>query len=244
MALLSISGLQAGYETGQVLFDVDLEVEEQEVVALLGRNGAGKTTTMNAVMGADVPNVLGGSIEFDGTELIGRPSHEISRFGVSLVPEARRTFRELTVTENLRLAHNHASDPLSVDEVLERFPELREMRDRPAKNMSGGEQQMLAIGRALRGKTELLLLDEPTEGLAPQIVEDVIDAIERIQEQDIPILVVEQNLNTIFEVADRVFILEQGRNVYEGTVAELRDDTETQQQYLGVGTNPDVEAFD
>jgi len=138
-SLLDVTDLSAGYETGQVLFDVDLEVREEEVVALLGRNGAGKTTTMNAIMGADVPRVLGGSVEFDGRELLGRPSHEISRLGVSLVPEARRTFRELTVEENLRLAHNHASDPLGVEEVIDLFPELQEMRDRPAKNMSGGE---------------------------------------------------------------------------------------------------------
>jgi len=235
MALLSISGLQAGYETGQVLFDVDLEVEEQEVVALLGRNGAGKTTTMNAVMGADVPNVLGGSIEFDGTELIGRPSHEISRFGVSLVPEARRTFRELTVTENLRLAHNHASDPLSVDEVLERFPELREMRDRPAKNMSGGEQQMLAIARSLVANPELMLLDEPCEGLAPFIVRRIESIIEDINaDRDVTILLVEQNVAVAMAVADRHYILDEGRIVDEVTPERLREDEELKQRYLGV----------
>ena len=235
MALLSITDLEAGYETGQVLFDVDLEVEEEEVVALLGRNGAGKTTTMNAIMGADVPRVLGGSIEFDGTELLGRPSHEISKLGVSLVPEARRTFRELTVTENLRLAHNHAADPLGIEEVLELFPELQEMRERPAKNMSGGEGQMLAIARALVANPGLMLLDEPCEGLAPFIVRRIESIVEDINaERDVAVLLVEQNVAVAMAVADRHYILDEGRIVDEVTTERLREDEELRQRYLGV----------
>ena len=235
MALLSISDLQAGYETGQVLFDVDLEVEEEEVVALLGRNGAGKTTTMNAIMGADVPRILGGSVEFDGQELLGRPSHEISRLGVSLVPEARRTFRELTVEENLRLAHNHATDPLPVDEVVDFFPELQEMRERPAKNMSGGEQQMLAIARSLVANPELMLLDEPCEGLAPFVVRRIESIVEDINaERDVTILLVEQNVAVAMAVADRHYILDEGRIVDEVTTERLREDAALRQQYLGV----------
>jgi len=235
MALLSISALEAGYQTGQVLFDVDLMVEEEEVVSLLGRNGAGKTTTMNAVMGADVPRVLGGSIEFDGTELLGRPSHEIARLGVSLVPEARRTFRELTVEENLRLAHNHARDPLGIDEVLDVFPELQEMRERPAKNMSGGEQQMLAIGRSLVANPDLMLLDEPCEGLAPFIVRRIESIVEDINaERDVTILLVEQNVAVAMAVADRHYLLDEGRIVDEVTTERLRKDEDLRQRYLGV----------
>ena len=235
MALLSISDLEAGYETGQVLFDVNLEVEEEEVVALLGRNGAGKTTTMNAIMGADVPRVLGGSIEFDGHELLGRPSHEVSKLGVSLVPEARRTFRELTVAENLRLAHNHASDPLDVEEVIDLFPELQDMRERPARNMSGGEQQMLAIARSLVANPDLMLLDEPCEGLAPFIVRRIESIVEDINaERDVAVLLVEQNVAVAMAVADRHYILDEGRIVDEVTTERLREDEELRQRYLGV----------
>ena len=235
MALFEISGLEAGYETGQVLFDVDLEVAEEEVVALLGRNGAGKTTTMNAIMGADVPHVHGGSITFRGEELLGRPSHRISRLGISLVPEARRTFRELTVHENLRLAHNHASDPLGVEEVLGQFPELEEMRDRAARNLSGGEQQMLAIARSLVTNPALMLLDEPCEGLAPFIVRRIESIVEDInRDRDVTILMVEQNVAVAMAVADRHYILDEGRIVEEVTTERLREDEALRQRYLGV----------
>ncbi|MDZ7702290.1 MAG: ABC transporter ATP-binding protein [Halobacteriales archaeon] len=235
MALFEISGLEAGYETGQVLFDVDLAVEEEEVVALLGRNGAGKTTTMNAIMGAKVPEVRGGSIAFRGDELLGRPSHEISKLGVSLVPEARRTFRELTVHENLRLAHNHATEPLDVEEVLGQFPELEDMRDRAARNLSGGEQQMLAIARSLVTNPTLMLLDEPCEGLAPFIVRRIESIVEEINdERDVTILMVEQNVAVAMAVADRHYILDEGRIVEEVTTERLREDEALRQRYLGV----------
>ena len=235
MALFEIRGLEAGYETGQVLFDVDLEVAEEEVVALLGRNGAGKTTTMNAIMGADVPRVHGGSITFRGEELLGLPSHRISKQGISLVPEARRTFRELTVHENLRLAHNHAADPLDVEEVLGQFPELEEMRDRAARNLSGGEQQMLAIARSLVTNPQLMLLDEPCEGLAPFIVRRIESIVEDInRDRDVTILMVEQNVAVAMAVADRHYILDEGRVVEEVTTERLREDEALRQRYLGV----------
>jgi len=235
VALLEVSDLAAGYETGQVLFGVDLAVEAEEVVALLGRNGAGKTTTLNAIMGADVPHVLDGSIAFDGHELVGRPSHEISRLGVSLVPEERRTFRELTVVENLRLAHDHAPSPLAVDEVLDRFPELREMHDRAAKHLSGGEQQMLAIARSLVANPSLMLLDEPCEGLAPYIVRRIEGIIEEINaERDVSILLVEQNVAVAMAVADRHYLLDEGHVVEEVTTDRLRSDEALRQRYLGV----------
>jgi branched-chain amino acid transport system ATP-binding protein len=235
MSLFEISGLEAGYETGQVLFDVDLEVDEEEVVALLGRNGAGKTTTMNAIMGADVPRILGGSITFDGRELTGRRSHQISQLGLSLVPEERRTFRELTVRENLRLAHNHAADPLDVDEILGQFPELEEMQQRAARNLSGGEQQMLAIARSLVSNPTLMLLDEPCEGLAPFIVRRIESIVEDInQERDVTILMVEQNVAVAMAVADRHYILDEGRIVEEVDTERLREDEALRQRYLGV----------
>ncbi len=218
-----------------MLFDVDLEVAEEEVVALLGRNGAGKTTTMNAIMGADVPHVRGGSITFRGEELLGRPSHKISKLGISLVPEARRTFRELTVHENLRLAHNHASEPLDIEEVLGQFPELDEMRDRAARNLSGGEQQMLAIARGLVTNPTLMLLDEPCEGLAPFIVRRIESIVEDInRDRDVTILMVEQNVAVAMAVADRHYILDEGRIVEEVTTERLREDEALRQRYLGV----------
>ncbi|WP_311172093.1 ABC transporter ATP-binding protein [Halobellus ordinarius] len=235
MSLLEISDLEAGYETGQVLFGVDLAVEENEVVSLLGRNGAGKTTTMHAIVGADVPRVLGGSMTFDGQDLRARRNYEISGLGLSLVPEGRRCFRDLTVEENLRLAANHATDPLSVEEMLDQFPELEEMRDRPSKNMSGGEQQMLAIARSLVTNPELILLDEPCEGLAPYIVRRIESIIEDINaERDVSVLLVEQNVAVAMAVAERHYILDEGEIVTEVSTAELREDEALRQEYLGV----------
>lgn len=235
MALFSITDLDAGYETGQVLFDVTLEVADDEVVTLLGRNGAGKTTTMNAIMGADVPRVIDGSIVFRDQDLLTRPSYERSKLGISLVPEGRRTFGELTVVENLQLARNHAEDPLDVEEILSLFTELRDMQERPAKNMSGGEQQMLAIARSLITNPELMLLDEPCEGLAPYIVRRIESLIEEINaERDVSILLVEQNVAVALAVADRHYILEEGSIVDDVTTERLRDDEELRNQYLGV----------
>jgi len=235
VALFSITDLDAGYETGQVLFDVTLEVADDEVVTLLGRNGAGKTTTMNAIMGADVPRVIDGSIVFRDQDLLTRPSYERSKLGISLVPEGRRTFGELTVVENLQLARNHAEDPLDVEEILSLFTELRDMQERPAKNMSGGEQQMLAIARSLITNPELMLLDEPCEGLAPYIVRRIESLIEEINaERDVSILLVEQNVAVALAVADRHYILEEGSIVDDVTTERLRDDEELRNQYLGV----------
>ena len=235
MALLELRDLDAGYETGQVLFGVDLSVERDEVVSLLGRNGAGKTTTMHAIVGATVPHVRSGSITFDGHDLLSKRKHEIPPLGLSLVPEDRRCFRELTVLENLRLAANHAPDPLDVESVLERFPELEEMRDRPSRNMSGGEQQMLAIARSLVANPRMILLDEPCEGLAPYIVRRIEGIIQEISEQrDVTVLLVEQNVAVALAVADRHYILDEGRIVEEVTTERLRADDELRQRYLGV----------
>jgi branched-chain amino acid transport system ATP-binding protein len=235
MTLLSVADLEAGYDTGQVLFGVDLSVERGELVSLLGRNGAGKTTTLRAIAGGSVPTVLGGDITFDGEQLVGEPSHAIARRGLSLVPEDRRCFPRLSVTENVRLAINHASDPKDLETVLEYFPELADMRGKHARNMSGGEQQMLAIARALAANPRLMLLDEPFEGLAPFIVRRIEDIIAEINdEQDIAVLLVEQNVAAAMAIADRHYILDEGHIVGTVSTEQLREDEEMRRRYLGV----------
>ncbi|SEH37204.1 amino acid/amide ABC transporter ATP-binding protein 2, HAAT family [Halopenitus malekzadehii] len=235
MSLLEVSGLEAGYETGQILFGIDLAIEEGEAVGLLGRNGAGKTTTMRAIMGADLPRIIDGSIRYRDAELLDRKSYDRADQGISFVPEERQLFPRLTVTENVHIAASAAEDPLPAEEMFDLFPELDEMRDRHAKNMSGGEQQMLAIARALVSNPDLMLLDEPCEGLAPQIVERLEDVVTRINdERGVTVLIVEQNVATAMAVADRHYILDEGRIVEEVTTDRLREDDELRQRHLGV----------
>ena len=232
--ILAVEEISSSYGSGLVLEDVSLTVGKGEVVGLLGRNGAGKTTTLRSITGVIKPR--SGKIEFRGQDITALSDHEISNLGISYVVEERAVFPDLTVEENLRMGGIKQTEGImSTAEILEWMPRLGERKSLKASKLSGGEQQMLAIARALRSKTELLL-DEPTEGLAPQIVQDVVRTIKKIRDQDIPILLVEQNLNTVLEVADRVYILEQGRNVYEDSIADLRNDEKTQQEYLGVGT--------
>jgi len=233
--LLKVRGLESGYETGQVLFGVDLDVYPGERVSLLGRNGAGKSTTMRSIVGANVPNILGGSVTFRGEELVGKPPYEISNMGISFVPEDRRCFPQLSVEENIQVSINHAPDPRGLEEVLGQFPELENMRLKNASAMSGGEQQMLAIARGLAANPDLMLLDEPSEGLAPFIVERVEEIIEVINEEDgITVLFVEQNAAMAMEVADRHYVMDEGHLVGEVTTEELRQDDELRQTYLGV----------
>lgn len=235
MALLEIDTIDAGYETGQVLFDVSFEVEEGEVVSLLGRNGAGKTTTLRTIAGATPPHVSAGRIEFDGENITNRRGHERARMGISIVPEERRLWPNLTVEENIRMAINHASNPKSKGEVLKYFPVLEEMLEKRAKNMSGGEQQMLSIARGLASNPKLMLLDEPSEGLAPYIVRNVEDAIEEINnEEGVTILLVEQNAVMAMKVSDRHYILDQGEIAMETTPEVLDEDEEVRQEYLSV----------
>ncbi|WP_424008969.1 ABC transporter ATP-binding protein [Haloferax denitrificans] len=235
MSLLEINGLEAGYDTGQVLFGVDMAIDRDEVVSLLGRNGAGKTTTMRAIVGTDVPTIRGGSITFDGHDLLEKRSYEIPKLGLSLVPEARRCFNELTVEENIRLAANHATDPLDRESVFEQFPELDDMRNRLARNMSGGEKQMLAIARSLVANPQMILLDEPCEGLAPYIVRRIESIITEIsEERDVTFLLVEQNVAVAMAVADRHYILDEGHIVDEVSTERLKTDDELRQEYLGV----------
>jgi len=233
--LLAVDGLEAGYETGQVLFGVDLSVPEGGLVSLLGRNGAGKTTTLRAIAGAEEPAVLGGDVRFEGESIVGDPSYDIAARGLSFVPEERRVFPRLTIEENVRLPVDHAADPLPVDAVFDFFPELDDMRGKHARHTSGGEQQMLAIARALATNPRLMLLDEPFEGLAPFIVRRIEEIIDEInEERDVTVLFVEQNVAAALAIADRHYILDEGRIVEAVTGERLREDADLRRRYLGV----------
>jgi branched-chain amino acid transport system ATP-binding protein len=235
MAVLELDEVDAGYETGQVLFDVSLHVEDGEVVSLLGRNGAGKTTTLRTVVGAVPPHVTGGDVRYRGDSITGLPPHQRATRGISIVPEDRRLWPNLTVEETIRLARTHAADPMGFDRVLSYFETLQAMVDKRARDMSGGEQQMLAIARGLAANPDLMLLDEPSEGLAPYIVRDVEAAIEEINDEEgVTILLVEQNAVMAMGVSDRHYLIDQGVIVAETTPDELRADDEMRQEYLSV----------
>ena len=211
MATLEVRGLSAGYGRAQVLFDVDLDARDGEVVALLGRNGAGKSTTLKAIMGLIPP--LSGSVRFDGRSLEGLEPHEIARLGLGYVPEDRRIFTDLTVAENLEVGRKpaRANAPAWTDERLfDLFPALAALRERRGARMSGGEQQMLCIARTLAGNPSLILLDEPSEGLAPLVVESVGRAILEVKRAGVTVLLAEQSQHFAGRVADRSYLLEKG----------------------------------
>jgi len=233
--MLKISALTTHYGHSQALFGVDLSIAAGEVVTLLGRNGMGKTTTISSIMGIVTPS--SGSITFEGTEISHIASFKIANLGLGLVPEGRQIFPNLSLVENLiATASNHLSrpDPWSVDKVFDLFPELATRRGSMGNLLSGGEQQMLAIGRALMTNPKLLILDEATEGLAPLIRQKIWTALNRIKTQDMSILVVDKNLTDLLKIADRNFIIERGRVVWSGTSDALRQDKEALQRYLGV----------
>jgi len=233
--MLKISGLTTHYGSSQALFGVDLEFGTGQVATLLGRNGMGKTTTIHSILGITPPS--GGSITFDGVELVGMPSFRIANLGIGLVPEGRQIFPNLSLRENLiATASNHLGlpDPWTVEKVYELFPELA-TRERSMGNLlSGGEQQMLAIGRALMTNPRLLILDEATEGLAPLVRQKIWAALNRIKGQDMSILVVDKNLSDLLKIADHNFIIERGTVVWRGSSDELRKDRDALQRYLGV----------
>jgi len=205
-ALLALTGVSAWYGEARVLFDVSLQVAAGEVVAVLGRNGAGKSSTLKSVMGL-MPRVAGG-VHFDGADLTGWPPFRRARAGLAYVPEERRIFTELTVAENLRIAVRPG--PFDEAALLELFPNLREMLARPAAQMSGGEQQMLAVARALAANPRLVLLDEPSEGIAPLVVERLREAVLAMKARGVAILLAEQNLGFVAACADRAVLIEQG----------------------------------
>jgi branched-chain amino acid transport system ATP-binding protein len=233
--MLSVSNLNTYYGRAHILADLSLEVRRGEVVVLLGRNGAGKSTTMKSVIGL-VP-AQSGTITFDGTRIERLSPHRIAQLGLGYAPEERRIFTELTVMENLEVGRQKPRDgvPTWTPERLFRlFPNLGEMRERPGGRMSGGEQQMLTIARTLMGNPRLILLDEPSEGLAPVIVEQMARTILQLKAEGLTVLLSEQNLHFAQMVADRAYIIEKGRIRYQGTMAELAADPAVHEQYLSV----------
>lgn len=228
---LVVHNVHSYYGKSHILQGISLDVPEGGVVTLLGRNGAGKSTALKTIAGAI--RAREGSIQFHGRHIEGLPAHRVARMGVCLVPEDRGIFKLLTVEENLVLGLRRDS-PWQLEDVYTLFPRLKERRRNGGGQLSGGEQQMLAIGRALLNHPRLLMLDEPVEGLAPVIVEEIVAQIKKIQEAGISILLVEQNLEVCTQLADRHFILEQGQIVYSGTNDEFRLDTAIKDRYLGV----------
>ncbi len=236
MALLEIRDLDAWYGRAQILFAVSLAVDAGEAAVLIGRNGAGKSTLMKAIMGLDAERR--GVIRFDGVDLIAAPTHRIARTGIGYVPEDRRIFMDLTVAENLavgrlppRAGESAAWTP---EAAFELFPPLSAMRDRKGGQMSGGEQQMLTIARALMGNPRFLLLDEPSEGLAPVIVDVIAEAVLKLKARGVGLLLSEQNLHFARAVADRAFVLDRGHIRFSGTLAELDAEVGLKEQYLSV----------
>jgi len=231
-ALLSVADLNAWYGESHILHGAQFEVRRGEVVTLLGRNGVGKTTTLKAIMGMVARRE--GSIRFDGTQIIALPSDRIARLGVAFCPEERGIFASLNVYENLLLPPEVRTGGLAVEQVFELFPNLKERLASQGTKLSGGEQQMLAIGRILRTGARLLLLDEPTEGLAPVIVQQIGRIISRLKAEGFTILLVEQNFRFASRVADRHYVMESGRVVDMIPNAELESNLEKVHEYLGV----------
>jgi len=233
--MLSVSGLHSYYGRAHILADVGLEAARGEVVALLGRNGAGKSTTLKSIMGLVRPSA--GSVVFDGERVTGRRPYLVARRGLGYVPEERRIFAGLSVAENLEVGRQppRAGAPVwEPERLFEIFPNLAELRDRPAGRISGGEQQMLTIARTLMGNPRLILLDEPSEGLAPVIVEQMADTIGAFKREGLTVVLSEQNLRFATEVADRAYIIETGRIRYAGTMAALAADEAVRGAYLTV----------
>jgi branched-chain amino acid transport system ATP-binding protein len=233
--MLSVRGLNAYYGRAHILADVALEVTTGEVVVLLGRNGAGKSTTLKSIIGLVRP--AAGEIVFDGRRIDRLEAYAIAQAGLGYVPEDRRIFTELTVVENLEVGRQpaRANAPVWTPERLfALFPNLAEMRDRPGGRMSGGEQQMLTIARTLMGNPSCLLLDEPSEGLAPVIVDQMAAAIRALKQEGLSVLLSEQNLHFAAEVSDRAYIIEKGRIRFGGTMAELAASADVRAQYLAV----------
>jgi branched-chain amino acid transport system ATP-binding protein len=232
MSLLEVEGLNSYYGDSHILFDVSLRVERNEVVALLGRNGAGKSTTLKSLMGVVTPR--SGKVVFDGKNVAGQKSHAIARAGMQLVHEERRVFGSLDVEENLILAGLTAPDRWPLERIYGMFPRLKERRASRGTDLSGGEQQMLAIGRALIRDPQLVLLDEPFEGLAPVIVQDLLATCRRLAEAGQTIVVVEQNISAALTLADRVYILNNGHIVESLEKQVLQQQPEILHRHLGV----------
>jgi branched-chain amino acid transport system ATP-binding protein len=230
--ILEVRGIDAYYGLGLILHGLTLSVAEGEVVALLGRNGAGKTTTLRCITGLTPPRA--GEIRYKGEDIVGADTHRIAQMGIALVPETRGIFSYLTARENLAIARRPGSR-WKLETVLERFPTLRKLLDRKGRLLSGGEQQMLAIARALLTGPDLLLLDEPSQGLAPLVVNTVMSTIRQLKNEQVSMLLVEQNAEMALQLADRVYVIDHGAVVFEGTSDRLRAERQIMSTYLGVG---------
>jgi len=234
--VLKVSNLNVFYGKAQALHDVSLQVNEKEIVALVGANGAGKTTLLNTISGLLRP--ASGTVEFLGQRIDKLPPHKIVRLGICQIPEGRKLFSDMTVRENLEMgayfseAWRRRSETL--EQVYEIFPALKERRGQPAKKLSGGERQMVAIGRGLMSTPKLCMFDEPSYGLAPKLFSEVLEVIKRLREQGITILLVEQNVRHTLEIADRAYVLENGHIVLEGTGKELLQNEQVKRAYLGL----------
>jgi branched-chain amino acid transport system ATP-binding protein len=231
--MLELRALQTYYGLAHILHGLSLGVGEGEVVALLGRNGAGKTTTLRSISGLTPPR--SGEIRYKGRDITALAPHRIARLGIALVPETRGIFSYLSARENLAIAERRSTRwPLAA--VLERFPRLQERLESKGRDLSGGEQQMLAIARALLTGPELLLLDEPSQGLAPLVVNDVMSTIRELRAERVSMLLVEQNAEMALRLADRIYVIDHGTVVFEGTPPQLRANTQVAATYLGVGS--------
>ncbi|MCS7281286.1 MAG: ABC transporter ATP-binding protein [Desulfobacterota bacterium] len=229
LCLLEVRSINTFYGLSHILFDVSLKVFKGEIVGLLGRNGAGKSTTMKSIIGINPPK--SGDIIFKGESIVGKPPYVLFRKGIGYVPDDRRVFADLTVEDNLEIVYKRSNE-WTKETVYELFPALKSIRDRRAGNLSGGEQQMLTIARALMGSPELLLLDEPTEGLAPLVVKALEEQILNLKKAGISILLAEQNIRSALKLVDRVYVIDNGVIKFEGTKTELEKNEEIKKRYL------------
>jgi branched-chain amino acid transport system ATP-binding protein len=236
--MIVVKDIHSYYGKSHILHGVSLELKQGELVCLLGRNGVGKSTTLKSIMGIVRPTQ--GSIRFDGKELVGSQPYQIARLGVGYVPEDRRIFKSLTVHENLLMGTQKAKNSGSaekvwtIDKIYEIFPNLRERRSNKGSHLSGGEQQMLTVARTLMGNPKLILVDEPTEGLAPLIVKDVLEMLAAVRKSGVTVLMVEQNFKAAIKVADRFYIMAKGQMVFEGGMAALLAAEDVRKNYLEV----------
>jgi len=234
MTELKLDNVSTHYGTSHILFDISLEVHKGEVVCLLGRNGAGKTTTIKTIMG--LAHASGGSVTYDGHELVGLEPYNIARLGIGYVPDERLVFPDLTVRENLEIAARMGPAPTSITWTIERvyqlFPKLVELDGNLGGYLSGGEQQMLTVGRTLMGNPSLLLLDEPVEGVAPIVVQELSEQIKELKESGLTILLAEQNIEFATEIADRAYVIETGQIRFEGGISELLENDDIKEKYL------------
>ena len=233
--ILEVNNIYTSYGLSQILFGVSLKVQEGEVISLLGRNGVGKTTTLRSIMGLTPPQ--SGSIKWRGEEIAGKPTYEISRLGIGFVPEDRRIFSDLTVWENLDVGiqpGRKRENVWTLERVFDLFPALKPIQSRKGGYLSGGEQQMLTIARTLMSNPDLLLLDEPSEGLAPLVVQQLGEQIAKLRREGMTILLCEQNQRFSLDLSDRLYILEKGTIKYEGTVQDFKNDEKIVRTYLAV----------